>query len=51
MHNNIYFKEKNHYRMKKKEILWMDIALFFQFFFIVMFHEPQTWGFMAVEKL
>jgi hypothetical protein len=38
--------------MKKKEILYLGIELFFSdFFFIVMSYEPQTWGLMADEKL
>jgi hypothetical protein len=38
--------------MKQKEILQLRFALFFSiFFYLLVFHEPQTWGLMVIEKL
>jgi hypothetical protein len=29
----------------------MDIAFFFNYYFFVIFHEPQTWDPMVIEKI
>jgi hypothetical protein len=34
MHNNIFLLEKNHYHIKEEEIIYINIALSFQFSFV-----------------
>ncbi len=49
---NSCFWEKNHYLKKKEKILQGGHCIVFSFFFVlVLCHEPQMWGPMAIEKM
>jgi len=37
--------------MKEEEVLNVGFALFLIFFYLIMFHEPQTWSPMVVKKM
>jgi hypothetical protein len=50
MHNLFILKGKDHHHMKEDFIGGICI-IFSVFFYLVMFHESQTWGPMAVEKM
>ncbi len=45
------FQEKNTTISNKRRFIDGDCIILFYFILLVMFHEPQTWGPMAVEWL
>ncbi len=52
MHNNILFLgEKPLPYQGIKDFIDGHCIIFSNFFCLVMFYEPQTWGLMAIEKL
>jgi hypothetical protein len=52
MHNNIFFYEKKPLTYQRGgAFIDMHCIIFWIFFHLVMFHEPQTWDFVVVEKL
>ncbi len=50
MYNNKFFKEKSTTILKNKKFYNGHYIIFSVFFSVVMFHEPQTWGLMAMEN-
>jgi hypothetical protein len=51
MHNNIFFKRKKSLPYQKVgDLIDVHCIIFSIFFCLVMFHEPQTWGLMAIEN-
>jgi hypothetical protein len=51
MHNSLLFKENPLLQQRGGDFMDGHYIIFSIFIYLVMFHEPQTWGPMVVEKM